>query len=144
MNNLVVGLQFGDEGKGKVSAYFANKNEWYVRFNGGPNAGHTVYHNNKKYALHHLPSGAVFGKKIALDAGMVIDVNRLFREWKEIIKSGNHPDIYISNNAHVIQQDHIKKDESGSGIGSTKRGIAYVYSDKNKVLIKKRKDKLWK
>lgn len=65
MNTLVVGLQYGDEGKGRVSAHFGKYHDWYVRFNGGPNAGHTVYHEGRKYALHHFPSGAVLNKKIA-------------------------------------------------------------------------------
>jgi len=132
MNTLVVGLQYGDEGKGRVSAHFGKDHEWYVRFNGGPNAGHTVYHDGVKYALHHFPSGAVLGKKVALDAGMVIDVTKLFKEWAEIVKhmKGKQPKLYVSKDAHMIQYDHLVRDEEGSGIGSTKRGIAYAYGDK--------------
>lgn len=132
MNTLIVGLQYGDEGKGRVSAHFGKDYDWYVRFNGGPNAGHTVYHEGRKYALHHFPSGAVLGKKVALDAGMVIDVDKMFKEWSDIVKcmKGKQPKIYMSNDAHIIQPEHIKRDGGGSGIGSTKRGIAYAYSDK--------------
>jgi adenylosuccinate synthase len=127
-NAVIVGLQFGDEGKGRVSGYFVKDYDWSIRFNGGPNAGHTVYDNNdKEHKLHHLPAGAVLGKKVALDSGMVIDINGLKKELDSI---GNEVDLYISYNVHVIKPEHIANDSSGSGIGSTKRGIAYVYSDR--------------
>ena len=74
MRTAIIGLQYGDEGKGRVSGYLAPQYDWSVRFNGGPNAGHTVYdYNNICHKLHHLPAGAVLGKKVALDAGMFID-----------------------------------------------------------------------
>lgn len=128
MNTLIVGLQYGDEGKGRVSGYFAKNHDWSVRFNGGPNAGHTVWHNGVKYALHHLPAGAVMGKKIALDTGMVINLEELIEECKVAGISLN--DLYISENVHLIQPDHIQRDSQGSGVGSTKKGIAYVYGDR--------------
>jgi len=128
MNGLVVGLQYGDEGKGRVSAWAMGAYDWNVRFNGGPNAGHTVYHNGKKYALHHLPAGSVMGKKVALDAGMVINIDTLREECKKIgIKIS---DLHISESAHIISKEHLERDSDGSGVGSTKRGIAYAYSDK--------------
>lgn len=130
MNGLVVGLQYGDCGKGRVSAYFLEKNnyDWSVRFNGGPNAGHTVYRDNIKYALHHLPAGAVMNKKIALDAGMVINLATLKKECEKI--ELNISDLHISENAHMITNEHLERDSDGSGVGSTKRGIAYAYGDK--------------
>jgi len=127
-NGLVVGLQYGDEGKGRVSAWAMPNYDWNVRFNGGPNAGHTVYHEGKKYSLHHLPAGSVMGKKVALDTGMVINFERLREECETAgIKLR---DLYISENAHIITKRHLDLDSNGSGIGSTKRGIAYAYSDK--------------
>jgi len=128
MNTLVVGLQFGDEGKGRVSAYLEKDHDWYVRFNGGPNAGHTVYRDGKKYALHQLPSGIVFGKKVALDAGMVIDLEKLVEECDTVgVKLS---DLHISERVHLINKKHRDQDSNGSGVGSTKRGIAYAYADK--------------
>ena len=126
-NAVIIGLQYGDEGKGRVSGYFVQDYDWSVRFNGGPNAGHTVYRDGVKYALHHLPAGAVFGKKVALDSGMVMDWDIFQQEWKTI---KNHFELYISNNVHVIQPQHKANDSDGSGIGTTKRGMAYVYSDR--------------
>lgn len=128
MNSLVVGLQYGDEGKGRVAACFSENHDWCVRFNGGPNAGHTVWHNGIKHALHHLPAGTVLGKKIALDAGMVININTLLDECRKVNRTVD--ELYISENVHIIQERHIENDAAGSGIGSTKRGIAYVYSDR--------------
>ena len=100
MNTVIVGLQYGDEGKGRVSGYFVKDYDWSIRFNGGPNAGHTVYRDGVKYALHHLPAGAVFGKKVALDAGMVIDIDILKAEFKTIATPF---DLHISHRVHVIQ-----------------------------------------
>lgn len=128
MNTLIVGLQYGDEGKGRVSAALADNNNWFIRFNGGPNAGHTVYNNGVKYALHHLPAGAALGKKVALDAGMVINYFKLERELESV--NLGLSDIYINRNAHMIFDKHEQADSSGSGIGTTKSGIAYAYSDK--------------
>jgi adenylosuccinate synthase len=126
-NTLVVGLQYGDEGKGRVSAYFMKDHEWNIRFNGGPNAGHTVYHEGQKYSLHHLPAGAVQGKKVALHAGMVINPDTFIEECEKL--NWRFP-LFISSDVHLISEDHLERDSSGSGIGSTKRGIAYVYSDR--------------
>ena len=127
MNTLIYGLQYGDEGKGRVSAFFSKTYDWSVRFNGGPNAGHTVWHEGVQYKLNHLPAGIVLNKKVALDAGMVIDFPKLYKEY---IKFSNKPCLYISEKAHIITGEHLKADENGSDIGSTKRGIAYVYRDK--------------
>jgi adenylosuccinate synthase len=128
MKTLIVGLQYGDEGKGRVSAFLGKDCDWFVRYNGGPNAGHTVYHNGKKHKLHHLPAGAVMGKKVALDTGMVINPTTFL---KECDAAGVNPEeLYISENVHIIQDRHVEADVNGSGVGSTKRGIAYVYGDR--------------
>ena len=128
MNTLIIGLQYGDEAKGRVSAELGKDADWFVRFNGGPNAGHTVYRDGVKYALHHLPAGALLGKKVALDTGMVIDGAKL---KVEIETCGIDPKkLYISENVHLISEEQIKKDQHGSGLGTTKSGIAYVYADR--------------
>ena len=128
MNTLIYGLQYGDEGKGRVSAVFSQTHDWSIRFNGGPNAGHTVWQDGKQYKLNHLPAGAVTGKKIALDAGMVVNLPKLLDELKSVGRS--HSDVYLSSRVHLITDKHLEEDAQGSGIGSTKRGIAYVYRDK--------------
>ncbi len=128
MRTLIVGLSFGDCGKGRVSEFYGRSADWFVRFNGGPNAGHTVYHEGNRYALHHLPAGAVYGKKIALDAGMVINYPKLLKELNKVKLSLS--DIYISESAHMIHKRHELADSDGSGIGTTKSGIAYAYADK--------------
>jgi len=127
MKTVVFGLQYGDEGKGKVASWLAPNYQWSVRFNGGPNAGHTVYRDNQKYALHQLPGGVLSGHSIALDAGMVIDTGLLMEELNGLPAC---PEIFISSRAHVILSQHAKEDAEGSGIGTTKKGIAYAYRDK--------------
>lgn len=132
MKTAVLGLQYGDEGKGRVVGYFSKQYDWAVRFNGGGNAGHTVYdEQGRKFKLHHIPCGAVFGKKVALDTGMVINMETLEEEIATLKAAGIESDIHISENVHLIQHKHLEDDAQGSGIGSTKRGIAYVYADRS-------------
>lgn len=125
---LVVGLQYGDEGKGRVSHLLAAEHDWSIRFNGGPNAGHTVYRGETKFKLHHLPGGILEEKKVALDTGMVINFDILLKECE--IVDVKPKDIWVSENVHVIQEKHLDADSDGSGCGSTKKGIAYVYADR--------------
>jgi len=133
MKTAVIGLQYGDEGKGRVVGYFSKDYDWSIRFNGGGNAGHTVYGDDgRKFKLHQIPSGSVYGKKLALDTGMVLNLDTLSEEIEMLEEAGLKPDIYVSENVHLITQDHLNDDASGSGIGSTKRGIAYVYADRAK------------
>ena len=128
MKTAIIDLSYGDTGKGRVSAFFCKDCEWSVRFNGGNNAGHTVYDaDGNVHKFHHLPAGAAFGKKVALDTGMVIDFGELEKEVKELRRP---LELYVSNNVHLITPQHKKQDENGSGVGSTKRGIAYVYADR--------------
>jgi len=106
LNALVVGLQYGDEGKGKVVSAVQDKFDAFVRFNGGPNAGHTVVHNDRVYKFHHLPSGAAFNKPVYLDAGMVIDFHGLIQEIRENnITPGL---VHVSAKAHLSHVRHIK------------------------------------
>lgn len=124
----VVGLQYGDEGKGKVIDYLMRHFDVGVRWQGGGNAGHTVYRNGKKIVLHHLPVSALYPDKISvLGNGMVIDPIKLKEELAELPSIGN---IKISRRAHVTNNDHISKDSSGSSVGSTCRGIGPTYVDK--------------
>jgi adenylosuccinate synthase len=125
-NTLIFGMQYGDEGKGKVVNHFIDYFDSCVRFNGGPNAGHTVIKDNKKYHLHQIPSGIVKNKPVYMEPGMVIDIDKLEKEAEPFDKSL----IHISKFVHIITEEHRKADEAGSDIGTTRSGIAYCYSDR--------------
>lgn len=137
MNTVILGLLYGDEGKGKIVDYQADKHDIIVRFQGGPNAGHTIYRNNKKIVLHQIPSGILSGKPVVIGNGCIVDIFKLIQEIDMLIESG-YTDVlnllHISHCAHVITQKHIdkdvKKENSGKGNGSTKCGIGPCYSDK--------------
>ncbi|MHA1168187.1 MAG: adenylosuccinate synthetase, partial [Candidatus Hodarchaeales archaeon] len=103
---IVVGTQWGDEGKGKIVDYLARKAECVIRFHGGNNAGHTVVINGKKHSFHILPSGAISGKKAVIGNGTVIDPAVLIVEIEALEKEGITFDLYISDRAHVITPYH--------------------------------------
>lgn len=133
----IVGAQWGDEGKGKVTDFFAGESDYVVRFHGGNNAGHTVVVNGNTYKLHLIPSGVIYGKPISvIGNGVVVDPGVLLDEIDYIIKKGVEPKLMVSDRAHVIMPYHIALDEALSNhqgklaAGSTKRGIAPVYADK--------------
>lgn len=135
---VVVGTQWGDEGKGKITDYLAEKSEVVARYQGGNNAGHTIVFNGKKYKLHLIPSGIFYKDKICvIGNGMVIDPIALTKElnylWEEGVSTDN---LRISNRAHVIMPYHLKldgleEDSKGSNkIGTTRKGIGPAYMDK--------------
>jgi len=133
----IVGAQWGDEGKGKITDFFAGESDYVVRFHGGNNAGHTVIVDNKTYKLHLIPSGVVYGKPISvIGNGVVVDPNVLLNEIKYIKEKGINPKLIISDRAHVIMPYHINMDNALSNhqgnlaAGSTGKGIAPVYADK--------------
>ncbi len=131
----VIGAQWGDEGKGKISHLLSEGVDLVVRFNGGPNAGHTVVDSYGEIRLHHLPAGALREGTVGVLAhGMVIDPWVLREELQEVEKQGRPvPKLLISDRAHVILPHH-KEMEVGSGIaksiGTTRRGIGPAYADK--------------
>lgn len=132
---VVVGLQWGDEGKGKIVDILAEKSDAVVRFNGGSNAGHTVVVNNTKYVFHLIPSGALHGKKLIIGNGVVVDPIQLYNEIEFLKKNGINVDLHISERAHVVLPHHKFLDSSldtkhGLKIGTTRRGIGPAYSDK--------------
>jgi len=134
---VVVGTQWGDEGKGKIIDVLAGKADYVVRFQGGNNAGHTVVVNGKKFALQLLPSGMVLGKgRCIIGPGVVVDPKVLLKEMEELVKRGGTVDnLYISDRAHLIMPYHVKTDElrealAQGKIGTTKRGIGPCYADK--------------
>ncbi|MDR1418653.1 MAG: adenylosuccinate synthase [Endomicrobium sp.] len=140
MSTLVVlGTQWGDEGKGKVVHYLAKQADYIVRYQGGNNAGHTLIHKNKPFVLHLIPSGILFPNKICLIAnGVVIDPKAL-REEIALLKKTKIPvngRIFISEQAHVIFPYHKLIDgileEGNVKIGTTRKGIGPCYADKVK------------
>jgi len=134
---VIVGSQWGDEGKGKITDFFAGDSDFVVRFHGGNNAGHTVIVNGKTYKLHLIPSGIIYGKPMSvIGNGVVIDPKALLDEIDYIEAEGIAPKLMVSNRAHVIMPYHIALDGALSNhqgqlaAGSTRRGIAPVYADK--------------
>jgi adenylosuccinate synthase len=128
---IVVGAQWGDEGKGKIVDFLSQDMDVVVRFNGGANAGHTVFYNGREVRLHQIPSGVLNGKVCVLGNGMVIDPAELVSEIENLASIGINPSIFISDRATVIMPYHKEIDRAkGHGIGTTGRGIGPAYQDK--------------
>jgi len=135
MATAVLGMQWGDEGKGKITHLLAENADLVVRFNGGPNAGHTVIDRGVKFGTHQMPAGAFYaGARCVLAGGMVIDVAVLREEYDKIAQHmGEEPELVIAENAHLIMPYHRILEElegSGEAIGTTRRGIGPAYRDK--------------
>ena len=131
----VLGAQWGDEGKGAITHHFSKEYRWVVRFNGGPNAGHTIYRDGKKYVHNLLPSIDFRDSKVNafLGSGMVISLEKLAQEviaaQKDFIAAATR--IYVDPNAFVILPEHVEQDKAQNGhIGSTNRGIGPAYVSK--------------
>jgi adenylosuccinate synthase len=135
---VVVGSQWGDEGKGKITDFLSQQAEVVARYQGGNNAGHTIVFNGEKYKLHLIPSGIFFSDKICvIGNGMVVDPKALVQELAYLHDKGVSTDnLRISNRAHVILPYHLKQDEleeerkGDNKIGTTKKGIGPAYMDK--------------
>jgi adenylosuccinate synthase len=135
---VVVGSQWGDEGKGKITDFLSQQAEVVARYQGGNNAGHTIVFNGEKYKLHLIPSGIFFSEKICvIGNGMVVDPKALVQELAYLHDKGVSTDnLRISNRAHVILPYHLKQDEleeerkGDNKIGTTKKGIGPAYMDK--------------
>ncbi|MGN7299012.1 adenylosuccinate synthase [Ferdinandcohnia sp. SAFN-114] len=135
---VVVGTQWGDEGKGKITDFLSEQAEVVARYQGGNNAGHTIVFNGETYKLHLIPSGIFYSEKICvIGNGMVVDPKALVKELAYLHDKGVQTDnLRISNRAHVILPYHIKLDELEeeykgiNKIGTTKKGIGPAYMDK--------------
>lgn len=134
---VVVGSQWGDEGKGKITDYLSQKVDVIVRYQGGNNAGHTIEFNNQKFALRLIPSGIFTSGNVILGNGMAINPKALLEEMKYLNDAGICTDgIKISDRAHVILPYHIEIDalqeqyRGDKNIGTTKKGIGPTYVDK--------------
>jgi adenylosuccinate synthase len=139
MNTIICGLQWGDEGKGKIVDFLTEKADLVIRGQGGNNAGHTVIAKGKKYVLHLIPSGILWDKQCVIGNGVVLDPVGLCREIERLEAEGVPitPDrLLISDRAHVVLPYHRELDaarEMSLGdkkIGTTKRGIGPTYADK--------------
>ncbi|MDR0792540.1 MAG: adenylosuccinate synthetase, partial [Chitinophagaceae bacterium] len=139
MVDVILGLQWGDEGKGKVVDFFAPEYDVVSRFQGGPNAGHTLYVNNQKVVLHQIPSGIFHQDKINLiGGGVVLDPVVLKRECAMVSSFGIDvkKNLFISQRTNLIVPTHRALDKASelakgeSKIGSTLKGIGPAYMDK--------------
>src|SRR5918995_3160325 len=139
MNIVVLGAQFGDEGKGKIVDLMTPRFSWVARYQGGHNAGHTVYVSGKKFVLHLIPSGILHdGVLCIIGNGVVVDPQALFKEIEELATLGIDVGdrLLISDKAHLILPYHRELDvlsEARRGerkIGTTSRGIGPAYEDK--------------
>lgn len=135
--DVVLGLQWGDEGKGKVVDALSNDYDWIARFQGGANAGHTIYLDNQKIVLHQIPSGILNPhKRVFLGAGMVINPIRLKEELNKLQSKIPNllPRIFIAKEAHITLPTHIwierALESHFHSIGTTLRGIGPTYGDK--------------
>lgn len=132
--DIIIGLQYGDEGKGKVVNYLAKTNnyDYCMRYNGGANAGHTIYNDGKKIVTHQIPSGLLHGIHSIIGDNCYINLNTLLEECKMLIDNGiNIKDkLSISNKCHVITDEHLNTDGTDSIIGTTKSGIGPCATDK--------------
>lgn len=139
MVDVILGLQWGDEGKGKIVDYFASGYDIIARFQGGPNAGHTLYVGGKKIVLHQIPSGIFHDNKINLIGnGVVLDTASLKKECEEVAAMGidYKKNLFISARTHLILPSHRALDKASElskgndKIGSTLKGISPAYMDK--------------
>jgi len=131
--DVIIGLQFGDEGKGKVSGFLSKDYDMVCRFNGGPNAGHTVYIGNRKYKTHAIPCGIFYNKTSIIGPNCVLNLDKFYQEIDYLKNNGFDINlIKVSPYTHVITDKHIQHDlEYLQGkFGTTGQGIAPAYSDK--------------
>ena len=138
MIKAIVGANWGDEGKGKITDMLSQEADIIIRFQGGSNAGHTIKNNYGKFALHMLPSGVFYDHTTSiLGNGVALNIPYMFNEINDIVSKGvPKPKILVSDRAQILMPYHILFDEyeeerlAGKAFGSTKSGIAPFYSDK--------------
>ncbi len=135
---VIVGAQWGDEGKGKIVDLLAQHSDLVCRYQGGPNAGHTIVADGETYKFRHMPSGILWGKECVLGAGVVVDPETFIEELDELEARGLSTErIRLSGNAHLIMPWHVALDQASERrlgrlqIGTTRRGIGPAYADKS-------------
>ena len=137
MVRAIVGANWGDEGKGKITDLLANDSDIVIRFQGGANAGHTIINEFGRFALHLMPSGA-FHKNIVniIGNGVALNIPKFIEEYNDLKSKGIIPNVYVSDRAQMVMPYHVLFDQleeerlGGKAFGSTKSGIAPFYSDK--------------
>ncbi len=137
MVRAIVGANWGDEGKGKITDMFAEKSDIVVRFQGGANAGHTIINEHGRFALHLMPSGVCYDHTTCIIGnGVALDINKFIKELEEVKAAGLNPHLLVSERAQILMPYHILLDEyeeerlGKNAFGSTKSGIAPFFSDK--------------
>lgn len=132
--DIIVDLQYGDSAKGKVAHFLCQTKKYthVLRYNGGNNAGHTIFHNGKKFVTHQIPAGVFFGIRSIIGPGCVIDPKQFLTELAELARNGvaTAGKIFVAKNAHVITQKHTAEDGKENTIGTTRRGVGPAYRDK--------------
>lgn len=137
MVKAIVGANWGDEGKGKITDMFASEADIVIRFQGGANAGHTIINEYGRFALHLMPSGVCHENvKCVIGNGVALDINKFINELESLKKAGLNPDLCVSDRAQLLMPYHILLDTyeeerlGKNAFGSTKSGIAPFFSDK--------------
>ena len=138
MVRAIVGANWGDEGKGKITDMLAKESDIIIRFQGGSNAGHTIINNYGRFALHLLPSGVFYGHTTSIIGnGVALNIPFLVKELESLVSQGvPMPHILVSDRAQILMPYHVLFDTyeeerlGGKSFGSTKSGIAPFYSDK--------------
>ena len=138
MVRAIVGANWGDEGKGKITDMLARESDIIIRFQGGSNAGHTIINNYGKFALHLLPSGVFYNHTTSIIGnGVALNIPYLIQEIQSLVERGvPKPKILVSDRAQILMPYHVLFDTyeearlAGKSFGSTKSGIAPFYSDK--------------
>ena len=130
--DVALGLQYGDEGKGKVVKSLSKNYDYVLRFNGGGNAGHTTYDNEKKFITHLVSCGIFHGVPAIIGPGCVFNVKKLIEEVNYLESNGVsvYRKLFIAENAHIITDEHLQEETSESKIGTTRQGIGPAYRDK--------------
>lgn len=130
--DVIVDLQAGDTGKGKVAHALAKNYDMVLRYNGGANAGHTVYHDGKKIVTHQVPIGVLFGIPSYIGLGCVVNIQKLVEEIRDLQAQGIKTDglIFVDKRTHVVFGYHLDEDSRDSKIGTTRQGIGPAYRDK--------------
>jgi adenylosuccinate synthase len=132
--DVLVGLQAGDEGKGKITHALLKSNSYdlVVRYNGGSNAGHTVYHNGQKIVTHQVPMGVLHGIPSIIGLGCVVNLEKLEQELADLDAAGINTTglLFIDKRAHVVTPEHLEEDSQDTRLGTTRQGIGPAYRHK--------------
>ena len=137
MVTAIVGANWGDEGKGKITDLLANESDVVIRFQGGANAGHTIINDHGRFALHLMPSGVCHENIVnIIGNGVALDIRKFINEYNDIKSKGLNPTVMVSDRVQVVMPYHVDFDKfeeerlGGKAFGSTKSGIAPFFSDK--------------